>query len=594
MVCSLCSSSKKHSCPRCAAAVALAPVACPGEPAEYDYVIVGAGTAGAALAKLLTDDKNVSVLVVEGGLNRTLDPLVQNTEPAVLDPFVKYHWYYTARLGNVTGQGGDASQSGTLNLHTMGKMWGGSSSHNYLLAVRGVDAYGVWGAIDPQWSYDALLPLMKTIETYTAFPGQSNDPAQRGQDGPLFVTEGIAFAPPIPTLPSNGFVTAFGAGTGVSFSEDYNNPNLGRFVIGDPQFYRTPADPSVRSSSATAYLSADIIETLDNGDGLGRRGRRLYISSGSFASKLLFDDEVFDIEEQRGLGDQATVRGLRFVKGTESFEVRAKKKVILASGAINDPILLQLSGIGPASVLEAAGIPVRVANENVGRRGQNHYGPQLILPVNPAAPPPFYSTAFFDYFGPHAPPPSGLREFQTINISIDPAQQVIVVIAANLRPPHAVTVEVQSNITPAVDALIDFNIYTQPDELPKMVALLKMIADVSIAYSGQLPFVPSADAFPAAEYAAYGGTAPDDSALIAFLQASTFPLNHTSGTTRMAASADDGVVDGDLNVFGVKNLKIVSNAIFPEILDGNTAWSAYLAGVKEADIISARRCRTRC
>lgn len=558
-----------------------------------DFAIVGAGTAGCPLAKFLSDDPNVSVHVGEGGSDTRTDPNVLDTSGGggalFTPPFFtspKYHWLFGANVAPL------GLNPGAPPFYLEGRMWGGSSGHNFSLTVRGTPAlYGEWATVDPQWSYEALLPAMRALETYTALASGVVNPAERGTDGPLFVTQ-------LPSAsPSDPFFDALGA-AGVPFSPDYNDPTQGVYVAGVNQLYVTPTTQE-RSWAASAFLPPSVVTTNEDGDGVGVGDRDLFIDSDAVAITLLFEDdfteeELTAIDREHGLtrltrngscsrsckrtcpcrNAALNVLGVRYVVEDHFVDVLARRKVIACLGGVADPALLQFSGIGPADVLEPLGIPVRLDQPNVGRQMQNHYGPLAILPIRPDSTG-FQIQAFFpDDSGSG---PDGPRGYQGIFAGFnDPASGgAVQAILADLRPARVGRVEiVRKGLS---EPFITFNFYQDADDVADALRMLRLVRDISLAYTGEPPLAPDPSVY-----------AGGDAALLAYAIANTTIFNHNSGTCRMAATAADGVVDGDLDVHGVRGLGIASNSVAPSIEDGNTAWTAYVIGMTKAKIEGAR------
>jgi len=333
----------------------------------YDYVIVGLGTAGAVLARKLTDDHQNSVLVLEIGRNRTDDPLVKNPTPVspvsttdlTFNP--KYSVNYTV----------PTYPTSTLPIeewfppflqsvsYSESRMWGGGSAHNYLATVRGTPPiYDQWAAAsgNPQWAYDNVLATMKAIETFTP-NGTILDAAQRGTTGPIQVNQ----SPPVTTDP---IALAISIATGTAITDDYNDETLGYNSVSSNQSFVTPGPNSERSFSIPAYLT---IGQIIDAEGNGLHGRQLKIKSSALVSKVIFD------------GNKAV--GVEYIKNhglSNSFvdRVYARKKVILCAGAINTPAILQRSGVGDSVTLNGLDIPIIANSPNVGKNLQNHYGPE--------------------------------------------------------------------------------------------------------------------------------------------------------------------------------------------------------------------------
>lgn len=554
-----------------------------------DYAIAGAGTAGCPLAKFLSDDPSVSVHVGEGGSDTRTDPAVLDPEnDAMTLPTPKYHWLFGADIRPISPN----ADFGVYPVYLEGRMWGGSSGHNFLLTVRGTPGlYREWATVDPQWDYNALLPAMLALETYTSVSGVVNT-AQRGTNGPLFVTEDDEAN----LTPDNPLLPVLASVAGVTLSPDYNDPTQGVYVAGPSQNYETPTDPPQRSWSASAFLGPDVVTTNADGDGVGVGNRDLFIDSDAVAIRLLFEDDFTDEEltaidrefgfprltgnstcrkcrraqcEACAIAGRLNVIGVRYVVEDHFVDVLARVKVISCLGGVADPALLQFSGIGPRDVLEPLGIEVRLENPNVGRNMQNHAGPTAIIPFDPTIP----GFGFQAFFPDPDSGPDGPRGFQAIVLGNVFFPGGAAFILADLRPNRNGTVTIQRK--GLSEPFIDFSFYEGSD-MADAIRMLRLVRDISLATTGQEPIAPDASVY-----------AAGDEALAEFILANTVIFNHNSGTCRMATSAAGGVVDGNLDVFGVAGLAIASNSIAPSIEDGNTAWTAYIIGMTKAKIEGA-------
>lgn len=574
-----------------------------------DYIIVGAGTAGCPLAKFLTDDLKTNVLVLEPGENRATDPRVQQGH-TLLTPFgdttiwvdPKYSWYRSAdpalnRPQNLTGESA-----------TDGRLWGGSSGHNGLYAARGSsDVYDTWGAVNPQWSYNNLLPLMKTLETYTP-NGTVANPAQRGSAGPLFVTQD----PPLDN--TTGFYTVISAQTNAPATTDYNDPTLGVVSVSASQWFSTPM-ANTRSWAQSAFLPPTVVTA----DGQGVGGRKLELLSRATVVEVI-------IEEQ---GSNLVATGVRYFLGNDpskTLTAFAKKKVILCAGTIATPKLLQLSGVGPAALLTSLGIPVKLDNPNVGRNMQNHTQIGASIPIGlPGLPSIFeVGSIYTDGSGTNPSnlqPNDGVRrnQFITIPLPIGLALPDELLGALNLRLVPNVffsaelfrpavktgTIEINSK-DPLAEPTIKPNFYTDSPviiptpwgplpvpvpgtDIERVVQQYKTVANISLAWTGMMPLYPPASHYPAPEYPLGNPAVPffPDAALVQDALDWAGLVDHAVGSCQMAASAVTGVVDGNLDVFGIKRLSIADNSIQPKITTANTAWPAFIIGMKKAQIEGA-------
>lgn len=528
---------------------------------EADYVLVGGGTSGAALASLLTRDRKTSVILIEAGLRRNDDPIVLDpSSEGEIEDLPEYQIYVPRDVS--------AFQPNGLSLDSSGKMWGGSSGHNALLTIRPApETLAEWAAIsgDSRWLFDKVLPAMLYAEHYQ---GQVVNPAERGVNGPLYITE-ASFS----VDGTDPFVTAIAA-NGAPFSVDYNDPTTGNLVTGNLQQYIKPGgddEDDTRSWSASAWLGPDVVDV----DGFGVGGRQLIILSNAMASEILFGEA--------GADGTPEASGVRFYRHGRLSDVRCRKEVILCGGAVADPLLLQVSGIGPRALLESLGIEVRLDNPNVGANGQTTYNVTAILPVLDEVVRVLES--FTDLSGPNTGfPPTSSREQAILWLS-NVFGPTTVGLLGPMKPERSTTVEIATRVFPASQLApkILTHTFEDADEQARLVAMLKIIGNISISYADELPISPDPSLYPAAEYGDYGGEAADDSDLVAWaLEAENEVVFDTVGTCRMSASIDDGVVDGKLRVRGVRNLSICSNAVVPATPGPHQAYSAYLVALIKA------------
>ncbi|MGE0880998.1 MAG: GMC family oxidoreductase [Acidimicrobiia bacterium] len=288
----------------------------------YDYVIVGAGSAGCVLGARLSEHSGTSVAVVEGG-GPDKNPMIKIPKGfGKLLGNPDYAWYYPTVPG----------PTGRVEAWVRGKTLGGSSAINGLVYNRGAKAD--WDELEKRgnkgWNWDTILPAYKKIEnnTFGASP-------TRGVGGPITITS------PNSEELLNGAALEAGRALGLDVVQDYNESDV-------PRIGRTMANISKgrRVSAAHAFLHP------------ASKRPNLTVITGAVATSVIFE------------GDRAV--GVRVRQGGTTTEIRAKKEVILSLGSLATPKLLQLSGIGPSEVLKAAGVDVRVANDNVGAHMHEH------------------------------------------------------------------------------------------------------------------------------------------------------------------------------------------------------------------------------
>lgn len=430
---------------------------------EYDYIIVGNGTAGAVLARKLSDNHKNKVLVVEAGPNLSDDPVVltPNVFSVIneisFSPKFSITYPYTLDLGLLQNV-----------VYSEGRMWGGSSAHNYLQAVRGTPNF--WDSFaaesgDARWTYNNLLPVMKAVETYTP-DGTVANPAQRGSNGPIFITQNVP-------VDQDSYPQAISVATHAPLVADYNDPTTGNTSVSTYQQFVTPGADSHRSFSSNAYLPASVV--TPKGKGVGKR--QLRIISNSTVSRVLFNGKI--------------AKGIEFIKGGKQEKVKyayAKKKIILCSGSVQTPALLLRSGIGNANHLTSLGIPVVLNNPNVGENLVNHYGAIAVLsggtPTNSQAMIngwPFY-------------PDDDVRRIQYLNNGGLPVNFGYGFI---MNPKSRGSIKIV-NKDPFTDPLVDLALYSDGDvstfgtDAYTIVSFLKILQNIAAA-AGEVVFSPSPD-----------------------------------------------------------------------------------------------------
>jgi choline dehydrogenase len=302
-------------------------------PPQFDYIIVGGGSAGSVLASRLTEDPHTRVLVLEAGrADWRIDPFIHM--PAALtfpigSPL--YDWQYESEP--------EPFMFGRRVYHARGKVLGGSSSINGQIFQRGNPLDFERWAADPgmeTWDFAHCLPYFKRMET--ALAATADDP-WRGHDGPLVLERGPA---------TNPLFHAFFAAAqeaGYPLTDDVNGYRQEGFAPFDRNIHR-----GRRLSAARAYLHPIL-----------RQRANLAVWTNRFVTRLLLEgSRTIGVEVARTSGGRAGVD--RYTAG----------EVILAGGAFNSPQLLLLSGIGPAQEIDALGIPVIADRPGVGRNLQDH------------------------------------------------------------------------------------------------------------------------------------------------------------------------------------------------------------------------------
>lgn len=524
---------------------------------EADYVIVGAGSAGCAMAYRLSE-AGKSVLVIEHG-GTDAGPFIQM--PGALSypmNMKRYDWGYRSEPEPHLG--------GRRLVCPRGKVIGGSSSINGMVYVRGHACdYDHWrdqGA--DGWGYSDVLPYFKRMEHWHD-GGHGGDPDWRGNDGPLHVSRG-GMANPL----TRAFIAA-GGQAGYELTDDYN---------GEQQEGFGPFDMTVwngrRWSAANAYLRPAL--RRDNCD-LVR----------ALAQKVV-------IEEGRAVGVEVLCKGRREV-------VRARSEVILAASSINSPKLLMLSGIGPAAHLAEHGIDVVADRPGVGGNLQDH----LELYIQMAASQPVSLYRYWNLpgkawvgaqwlFGKRGPGASNQFEscgfirsaagveypdiqFHFLPIAVRYDGQAAAEghgFQAHVGPMRSVSrgrISLRS-ASPGDDPVIRFNYMSDESDWRDFRRCIRLTREIF-----------EQDAF--APYRRHeiqpGADVQSDDELDGFIREHAESAFHPCGTCRMGRRDDtDSVVDSEARVIGVDRLRVADSSIFPRITNGNLNAPSIMVGEKVA------------
>lgn len=389
---------------------------------------------------------------------------------------------------------------------------------------------------------------MQAFKTLERYHGQTTNAAAHGFDGRIDIRQG----PVTPTAMAEKLVAAIEQATGYEEILDYNDPETPLGPFSRWQLYQNPNGQ--RESASTAFLSPDIMAP----SGRGIEGRKLLVLFRSTALRVRF-------QNKRAVG----VSYLRYGIAGRAL---ARKKVILAAG-MHSAQLLMLSGIGPANLLKAAGIPVLFNNPNVGQRLRNHTLNIAVFSTNPADRPlpPDDKNALYTG-GAFLPDPSagahtGDRGVQLVGIGSNDTLSIAILF---LRPKSEGSIRIQSN-DPLQTVLADEAFLANPADLETTKTIYKT-------------YITKIAAKLAAIDPAYQLLSPtpevlaDDERLAEFIKQSFGHNHHQQGALLMAPLKDGGVVDAQGCVHGVRDLFVADTSIVPFTVDGNTSATAYLIG----------------
>ena len=519
----------------------------------YDYVIVGAGSAGCALANRLSADPACRVLLLEAG---GPDTKPEHHIPAAFSRLFKSEadWaYFTSPQRHAFGR---------RLFWPRGKVMGGSSAINAMIYIRGHRAdYDAWAAAgNDGWGYDEMLPYFRRSEHNER--GQS---PYHGTGGPLNVAD---LRDPNPL--SLAFVEA-AEEAGLPANDDFN----GAWQEG-AGLYQVTQKHGRRQSAAGAYIKP------------ARRRRNLTVETHAHAQRLLF-------EGTRCVGVEYVQDGrLRRAETEDAGEV------LVSAGAIGSPHLLLLSGVGPAADLREAGVDVVLDQPAVGANLQDHpvvgvrfHSKKPVTLMNAESP-----LAFADYFlRRRGPLTSNVAEggaFFRSSTALDRPDLQIHFGPVNfddhgLKPPtlHAFSigptlVQVKSrgrlrlvSSDPEVHPEIDPNYFAEPDDIAALVAGTERARE--IGHQAAFDLYRGEEITP-------GAPLRSRRDLERWVRETFETLYHPTGTCRMGVD-EDAVVGPDLRVHGLSGLRVVDASVMPQIVAGNTHAPTVAIAEKAADMI---------
>jgi len=526
-----------------------------------DYIIVGSGSAGSAMAYRLSEDGQHNILVIEFG-GTDMGPLIQM--PAALSypmNMKTYDWGYSSEP--------EPHLDGRSLVTPRGKVVGGSSSINGMVYVRGhAKDYDYWEQQGADgWGYGNVLPYFKRMENWHD-GGHGGDPSWRGTDGPLHVTRGPRTNPLF-----QAFIDA-GQQAGYEVTDDYN---------GEKQEGFGPMEQTVwkgrRWSAANAYLKPAL------------KRQNVDLKRG-FVRKVI-------IKESRAVGVEVEFNGKIEI-------IHANREVVLAAGSINSPKILLLSGIGPAADLAEHSIDLVADRAGVGQNLQDH----LELYVQQASIQPITLYKHWNLFSKALIGAQWLFTKKGLGASNQFESAAFIRSKAGVEYPdiqyHFLPIAVrydgqaaaeghgyQAHVGPmrsasrgavtlrSADPLdspkIQFNYMSKPEDWEDFRNCIRLTREIF----GQEAFAPYAGK----EIQPGSGVQTDDE-LDDFIREHVESAFHPCGTARMG-SVDDpmAVVDRECRVIGVEGLRLADSSIFPRITNGNLNGPAIMVGEKASDHI---------
>jgi len=527
-------------------------------PAPMDYIIVGGGSAGCVLAARLSEDPGVQVALLEAGPPDTSVLIHCPAGLAVLAKNGQANWAFATEP--------QPGLNGRRGYQPRGKVLGGSSSVNAMIYARGhASDYDAWAAAgNPGWSFAEVLPYFRKSEH-----NERGGDAYHGGDGPLNVMD---------LRSPNAFGPVFVAAAkqaGFPENRDFNGERQEGVGL-----YQVTHKDGERFSAAKAYLAPH------------RARPNLHVVTGAHATRVLLE------------GRRAT--GVAYRVGNGERNLVARREVLLSAGALLSPQLLMLSGIGPAQELRAHGIPVVHDLPGVGRNLHDHVdvvqvwdAPHLtdlfglsfagivnvvkgiaewrrqrsgMLTTN------FAEAGGFIRSAPEEAIPDLQLHF-VVGKLVDHGRKTVFGHGYSchvclLRPRSRGTLTLRS-ADPLAAPRIDPNFLADADDVQRLVRGFKVMRHILEQ--------PALAGHRGRELAASAG-ARDDAAIEAFIRGHADTIYHPVGTCRMG-NDPLAVVDSQLRVHGIGNLRVVDASVMPSIVGGNTNAPVIMIGEKAADLV---------